>query len=230
MNTEMQQAGWQKQMQVAMPIVMTVVTSFQPAALQLYFVFSAMLGGLTSQLLRTPAIRRVLGLRLLPSKESNALYSKVVKGDIKMSELRGPDGKIRYQAPNASKPSSTSSKTTPSVASSTVSAVSSTPRLNIKPGTQLPAHMRPAAPAKVPQNYADRDLDYEQGMKALPLREKLDWVQRNYKMVYVWRRFKRWTNQDSRSWTVMMEEDRRKKAQEAAKRYEVERRRRLEGR
>ena len=82
----------------------------------------------------------------------------------------------------------------------------------------------------MPQNYADRDLDYEQGMKALPLREKLDWVQRNYKMVYVWRRFKRWTNQDSRSWTVMMEEDRRKKAQEAAKRYEVERRRRLEGR
>ena len=224
MNTEMQQTGLQKQLQIVMPIFMVGVTSFQPAALQLYFVFSAVLGGITSQLLRTPAIRRILGLRLLPSKESNELYSKVVKGEIKMSALRGPDGKIRYQAPGATKPSSTSSKTDPSTTPYTTS---KSTHLNIKPGTQLPAHMRPAAPAKVPQNYADRDVDFETGMKELPLREKMDWMQRNYKMTYMWRRFKRWVNQDNRNWTVMMEDDRRKRAQQAEKKYEAERKRRL---
>lgn len=231
MNTEVQQAGFQKQLQVAMPIVMTVVTSFQPAALQLYFVFSAILGGLTSQLLKTPAFRRVLGMRQLPTKESNALYSKVVKGEVQMSQLRGPDGKIRYQAPNA--PKSTpppSSKKTPPIAPSEPVVPRFPKDLNLKPGIQLPAHMRAPAPAKVPQSYADRDLDFERGTKGLGIREKVAWTKRNYKPLFVWRRMKRWLNQDNRDWTVIAEENRRRKAQEATRRYEVERKRRLEGR
>lgn len=220
MNTEIQQAGWQKQMMVVMPIMMTVVTSFQPAGLQLYFVCSAILGGATSQLLRTPAFRRVAGLRQLPSKKSNAVYDKVVKGEIKLSALRGSDGKIRYQAPGASRPSSTSSKKAPSTTS----------RLNIKPGITLPPHMRAAAPAKVPQNYADRAHDYEQGAPVGSFSAKWDWFQRNYTPKFIWRRMKRMIMRDSRTVSVMMEQDRKKKAQEATRRYEIERKRRMEGR
>jgi YidC/Oxa1 family membrane protein insertase len=225
MNTEVQVTSFQKQMMYLGPTVMTAFAAFQPAALQLYFVWSTLLGMVSAVLLKTPAVRRMLGLRLLPSKESNALYSKVVKGQIDLKEFRDPrTGKIRYEAPtatgpsSANKPASASSKPAPA------------PRhvVRLKQGTTLPPHMRRAAPAKVPQNFADRDLDYDQGTKDLGFADKLNYVARNYKPMFVWRRIKRWYMNDNRPWEVIMAEQKKKKAEHRAKQDELEKQRRLQ--
>jgi YidC/Oxa1 family membrane protein insertase len=225
MSTEIQMASWQKQMQIVMPIVMTVVTALQPASLQLYFVCSAILGGTTAQLLRAPAFRRLAGLSMLPSRASNEVYSRVAKGEIKPNALRNPNGSVRYQAPNASRLKTSASKKAPSI----VPYTSIAPALNIKSGITLPRHIvESSAPAKVPQKYADRDHDFERGARSGSFRDRWDWVKRNYSPRYVWRRTKRWLNQDSRSAGVMMQQDRKKKAQEATRRYAMERKRQMQ--
>lgn len=123
----------QKQVQVVLPVIMTAVTSFQPAAIQLYFFTTAITGAVTGWSLRQPAIRRMLRIRHLPTPESQQLYSKVVQGEIDLKSIKGADGKIRYQAPTT-------------VASKrTISSVG----INLKPGATLPAHMRAAAAQEV---------------------------------------------------------------------------------
>jgi len=117
-------SSMQKQLQIIMPMVMTFITTFQPAAIQLYFLVSAMLGGITAYSLRQPAVRRLLKIRPLPTPESHALYSKVVRGETKLSTLRGANTKVRYQAPtpinqpSASTPSSKTISTSASASSS----------------------------------------------------------------------------------------------------------------
>ncbi|KAF2685351.1 hypothetical protein K458DRAFT_301278 [Lentithecium fluviatile CBS 122367] len=231
MNSEVQQTNLQKQLIICMPIVFAGVTCYQPAALQLYFVTSAVLGGITARLLRAQAVRSILGIRQLPTPESQALYTKIAQGEIKHNTLRGADGKIRYQAPSTAKTSSTPSKKTlfTRTASSSSSPTPSGMNINIKAGTKLPPHMRAPAPAKVPQSFADRDHDFDLGAPS-GVSAKWDWYKRNYRPRFVWRRVKRVLLRDQRSPTVMMEEARKRKAADAAKRYELERQRRMQGR
>ncbi|KAF1962467.1 hypothetical protein CC80DRAFT_161496 [Byssothecium circinans] len=110
MNTEATVTSMQKQMQFVLPIVMAVFTSFQPAAVQIYFFLSAFMAGGTAHLLKQPAVRRFLKIRTLPTKESNELFKKVVKGEVKLDAVKTPSGTIRYQAPSTRSPSSSQSR------------------------------------------------------------------------------------------------------------------------
>ncbi|CAI6295421.1 unnamed protein product [Periconia digitata] len=237
-------SSMQKNIQVVMPVVMTCITAFQPAALQFYFLVSSTLGGVTGWALKQPSFRRVLRIRQLPSPESNKIYSRVAKGEISLEGLRGPDGKIRYRAPNStsSSTSSSSSRTnsrTNSRASkrrfttSQNSSSANSPlavQATLKPGVVLPPHM--ARPTRLsPQNkeLMDRDIDYEDGMPE-GLGEKWDYVKRNYKPSFIAKRTWRAMSGDSRDIAVIAEHKRKEKAKAAAERYEVERKRRFEGR
>ncbi|KAF2646924.1 hypothetical protein P280DRAFT_388297 [Massarina eburnea CBS 473.64] len=114
-------SSMQKNLQIVVPCVMAGVTTFQPAAVQIYFFLSSFMAGSTAHMLRQNAVRRFLKIRILPTPASDQFFQKVVKGEIKLDAVKGNDGKIRYQAPNAplsnqapsSKPSS--SKPPPSV-------------------------------------------------------------------------------------------------------------------
>ncbi|KAL5407403.1 hypothetical protein PMIN04_011748 [Paraphaeosphaeria minitans] len=129
MQDQTAQTGLQKQVQVVLPIVMAAVTAFQPAAIQLYFFATSITGAITGYSLRQPAVRRVLGIRQLPTAQSNELWGKVARGEIDMNSVKTPDGKIRYQAPNAP-------------ASRNHDAPSG---LKLKSSASLPAHMRAAS-------------------------------------------------------------------------------------
>lgn len=119
----------QKSVQYVFPVLMTVMTSWQPAGVQLYFFVTGITGALTATMLRQPSIRNLLGIRPIPTAESQKLYTKVVAGDIQLSKLKGADGKVRYQAPTA-----------PVSRTRTL-----TSGINIKSGAKLPAHMASAA-------------------------------------------------------------------------------------
>lgn len=119
----------QKTVQYVFPVLMTAMTSWQPAGVQLYFFVTGITGAITATMLRQPSIRKLLRIRPTPTAESQKLYSKVVAGDIELSKLKGADGKVRYQAPTASAPRTRTL----------------TSGINIKSGTKLPAHMTGAA-------------------------------------------------------------------------------------
>lgn len=219
----------QKNLMVAMPVIMTVVTSFQPAALQLYFLTSSILGAITGQALKQPAIRRILGIRPLPSKESNEMYKRVIDGEIKLERLRGADGKVRYQAPTTTTKNSSTRRFTSRASSDQpyVKGVSAT----LKPGLVLPPHMTP--PSKKAKNtdanLLDRDHDFDDGMPE-EMGEKWDWIKRNYRPSFILRRTYRRAIGDTRDAQVVQDEAKKRKNKEAADRYELERKRRFEGR
>lgn len=98
----------QKTVMYALPTIMTLMTSFQPAGIQLYFLVNSITGGITGQALRTPSIRRLLGIRPIPSPDSQKLYSKVVSGEVNLNQVKGVDGKIRYEAPRSQQRSTVS--------------------------------------------------------------------------------------------------------------------------
>jgi YidC/Oxa1 family membrane protein insertase len=194
-----------------------IVTAFQPAALQLYFFTSGILGGATGWLLRQNGFRSLVGIRKLPSKESTEMYTKVTRGELKLNQIKGPDGKVRYQPP-------------------TRRAVPTNRRqlsgINVKPGVALPAHLKTQAPKAIDIERPDRDVDFEEGTKGKPISEKLDFYRRNYRLSYVWRRMGNAAESWGRSLgfgekKVTTEEARRlKKAED----YEIERRRRFQNR
>lgn len=209
----------QKNVMKGLPVVMACITAFQPAALQFYFVVSSILGGVTGYILRQPAARRFLRIRALPSKESEQLYSKVVKGEVPLETLRGPDGRVRYQAPRK-KASSRQFSSKPTLE-----------RTTLKPGLVLPPHM--AAPSQnltpADKELMDRDFDYNDGMSG-SLSDKFDWIKRNYKPSFVVKRTWRAMSGDNRDIHVIAEQRKREKAKSDAAKYEVERKRRFEGR
>lgn len=201
-------------------IFLGLVTAFQASALQLYFLMSGVLGGLTGWLLRQNTFRRMINIRTLPSPESNALYSKVIKGDLKLEDIKTPNGKLRYQAPT------TAASTTARRTATTLSGI------NIKAGTPLPAHLRPVVPKKTDNEMPDRDADFDEGVQGKSIGQKLDYYRRNYRLSYMWRR----TTQGMDSMIrkagyggpkLSQEQARRKKRAED---YEIERRRRFENR
>ncbi|KAF1935846.1 mitochondrial export translocase Oxa1 [Clathrospora elynae] len=209
------QAAQRQKMFTGLAVVLGLVTAFQASALQLYFLMSGVLGGLTGYLLRQNGFRRFIRIRTLPSAESNELYAKVVKGDMKLSELRGRDGKIRYQPPTPLK-------------HATRRQISD---LNVKAGTIVPAHLV-AEKAKIDKENPDRDIDYEEGAQGKPISEKLSYYWRNYRPLYVGRRvyngLEGWTRKMGYGEKKMSAEERKRK--QKAENYEVERRRRFENR
>lgn len=217
MANQTQTTSLQKQIQFAMPILLLVITSFQPAALQLYFFMTSTLGGITGLALRQPEFRRAIRIRQLPTPESNELYSKVVSGDIPLKSIRGADGKIRYQAPrsmSSNDPSPTPSKTTLSSG------------IKIKPGTILPPHLRTRTDTKADKERG-RDVDFEAGMpKGWDVGAKWDWLKRNYRPSMVAKRLK--TAHDPRDASVKAQQERKERVKQAAKKYESERKRRFE--
>lgn len=115
---------------------MVLITSWQPAGVQLYFFITGLTGAITATLLRNNSVRRFLRITPTPSAASQKLYSKVVSGEVELSKIKGADGKVRYQAPRAPAPA----PRTRQLASG----------LNIKSGAKLPAHMASAAKAEAP--------------------------------------------------------------------------------
>jgi YidC/Oxa1 family membrane protein insertase len=69
----------------------------------------------------------------MPTPESNAIFSKIAEGKLKLQDVKGPDGKIRYQPP---KVTSSSSSTTRGM---------TTQGIRIKGGVAMPVHMKPEA-------------------------------------------------------------------------------------
>lgn len=199
-------------------VAIGLVTSFQPAILQLYFVVSGVLGGITGALLRQNTFRRMIGIRPMPSKESQELYSKVIAGEVKLKDIKGHDGKIRYQAP------------TPPA--KTQGGLKGTGRrgINIKAGTVLPAHLQPPPTTQIDKAYPDRDVDFDTPPTGLGAR--LDWFRRNYRLAFMYRRTKESMNafiRKSGYGGPKMTEKQAKKKRDAEQ-YEIERRRRFENR
>lgn len=151
-----------------------LITAFQASGLQLYFLVSGLIGGCTSYLLRQNGFRRLIRITPMPSPESHEVFSKVVRGELKLKDIKGPDGKIRYQPPTPPKSAFGSSRGNTTLAGG----------LNVK--GDLPLHLRAAAP-KIDKEYPDRDADFEVGPKG-GLSEKMDYYRRNYKLSFVKRR------------------------------------------
>lgn len=199
--------------------VVGAVTAFQASALQLYFLTSAILGGITGYLLRQNGFRRAIGIRPIPSKESNEVYGKVVKGELKLSDIKTTDGKIRYQPP------------TRQVKPITRRAATTLAGINIKADAPIPAHLRVEAP-KIDSQRPDRDTDFEEGAAGKPLKEKLDYYRRNYRLSFVWRRLtnsmEAMARRQGYGGPKLSPEQEKKKRM--AEQYEFERKRRLENR
>ncbi|CAN9131689.1 unnamed protein product [Alternaria alternata] len=210
------QAAARQYMFTGLSVFLGFVTAFQPAGLQLYFLVSGVMGGLTGWLLRQNGFRSMIGIRKLPSKASTELYTKVAKGELKLKDIKGADGRVRYQPP------------TRTAAPNNRRQLSG---INLKPGVALPAHLQVAAP-KIDTEYPDRDVDYDEGIKGKPINEKLDYYRRNYRISYVWRRMTKATEAGMRkvgfgSKKMSTEEAKRK---QKAEDYEYERRRRFQNR
>jgi YidC/Oxa1 family membrane protein insertase len=201
-----------QKLMTGMAFVLGIVTAFQPAGLQIYFLVSGVLGAGTGWLLRQNGFRRAINIRAIPTKESEEMYTKVVKGELKLSELKSKGGKIQYQAPRA--PANRRTATTLS-------------GINIKPGTDLPAHLKPAK-AEINSERPDRDADFEDGAQGT-MKEKLDYYRRNYRIAYIYRRvqgsLRKMTGEVPEK-TTKAQQMRKKRAEE----YEIERRRRFENR
>ncbi|OAL46811.1 mitochondrial export translocase Oxa1 [Pyrenochaeta sp. DS3sAY3a] len=203
-----------------MALFLGAVTAFQASGLQIYFLMTAILGGITGWALRQNGFRRMIGIRIIPTKESHEVYTKVVRGELKLQDIKGHDGKVRYQPPTiTAKPANKRNATTLS-------------GINIKAGTTLPAHLKVEAP-KINTERPDRDIDYEEGAAGKPLMEKLDYYRRNYRLAYMVRRFQgsmeniaKKAGYGGESKLTAEQQKRKKRAED----YEIERRRRFENR
>jgi YidC/Oxa1 family membrane protein insertase len=214
--------GSQRQkIMTGMAFFLGLVTAFQPAGLQLYFLVSGILGAGTGWLLRQNGFRRLIRIRPIPSKESTELYTQVVKGTIKLKDVKGKDGKVRYQAP-----------TTPTSTGPTRPARRTLSGISLKTGTPVPAHFKVAPLTQIDSENPDREADFEEGAKGTMM-EKLDYYRRNYRLSFMAKRMRavvegfadRYFGQGGKKLT---EAQRRRK--QSADRYEIERKRRFENR
>jgi YidC/Oxa1 family membrane protein insertase len=206
------QAAQRQAMFTGLAVFLGLVTAFQSSALQLYFLMSGIMGAATGWLLRQNGFRRFIGIRTLPSKESTELYTRVTKGELKLNDIKGPDGRVRYQAPAQMK----------NISRRQLSGI------NVKSTAAIPAHLQaPKAPVGTGRN--DRDDDFEEGAQGKSVRERLDYYRRNYRLSYIYRRMMSSVDNSLRKLgyggpRVSPEAARRKKR---AEEYEAERKRRF---
>ncbi|KAF2871226.1 60Kd inner membrane protein-domain-containing protein [Massariosphaeria phaeospora] len=220
LQNENTQADARKTLQVVFPVIMMAITFYQPAALQIYFLTTTCLGVCTGYLLRQAWFRRVFRLHALPTPESNALFSKVVSGEIKLDAITGEDGKVTYQVPTQGRAAK--------VRGSDEEAIKAR-GITLKTGAVVPAHMRKPRPV-IDSQYPDRDVDFDDGAPK-GLGEKVNWVWRNYKPSLVARRVVKSAYAIlGRSNKADPDELRRVRAKQKAKDYEVQRKRRFEQR
>lgn len=210
-----QNASRQKLM-TGFAFVMGAVTAFQASGLQLYFLVSGILGAGTGWLLRQNWFRRFIRIRPLPSKESQEIYGKVVRGEITLSEIKGKDGKVRYQAPRA--PANRRTATTLS-------------GIKLREGAALPSHLKAPPAERVQSERPDRDTDYEEGAKGTMM-EKMDYYRRNYRLAFMYRRMQATLDKSVRKlgYGTPRGTEAQQKRKMRAEQYEIERRRRFENR
>lgn len=195
---------------------MGIITSFQPAVLQLYFVTTSILGAGTGYLLRQNWFRRMIHIRQLPSKKSAEIYSKVVKGEVRLSQIKSKDGKVRYQAPTA--PTNRRSAAT-------------LPGIKLREGLAVPAHLKVVEPVKESSERNDRDEDFEAGAQGTMM-EKMSYYRRNYRLAYIYRRMQGSIEKSLQKmgYGGAKITDAQRKRKIRAEQYEIERRRRFENR
>jgi YidC/Oxa1 family membrane protein insertase len=203
-----------QKLMTGMAFFLGLVTAFQASGLQLYFLVSGVLGAGTGWLLRQNGFRRFIRIRPLPSPASQELYTKVVKGEMKLADIKGKDGKVRYQAPRT---------TTNAASRRNLSGI------NLKAGTAIPAHLKAETP-KIDKDRPDRDVDFEEGAKG-SMMEKLDYYRRNYRLAYMYRRTQGWLEKSGRRMGYGSQgTEQQSKRKQRAEMYEIERRRRFENR
>ncbi|ORX96953.1 60Kd inner membrane protein-domain-containing protein [Clohesyomyces aquaticus] len=139
-----------------LPVFMSLVTLWQPAALQLYFATTTVISVCVGRMLRSGAIRKKLRIAPLPTPEITSFWQKVADGQIPPEAIkRMPDGTltvaqkymqtskfaIEYQSPTP-----TIQKNTPSGPKTYASVIAnknvdSSPRINLRPGSAMPPHL-----------------------------------------------------------------------------------------
>ena len=230
-----------KKVQTALPFTMAFFTSLQPAAVQIYFLTSTFLSGLTAYILKQPSVRKFLKLTPLPSPESNELYGRAVKGEISLEALKTARSAIRYEAPTAVSRSSppASSSSSPKQASSKPQAYttqnSSGGVGTFKAGFQLPAHISPSSSfaGQTQAKWTEKDLNKSESDadgKPLTWGQKLLKVCEKVGLVAIWLWIKGKLEIDKRYESVKERDLREDKRRQALKRYDEQRKRRLEGR
>lgn len=164
------------------------------------------MGSATGWGLRQNGFRRFLRIRPLPSPQSNEIYSRVVRGEIKLEDVKGPDGKVRYQAPRAQIQRRK---------------MGTLPGITIKGEDVVPEHLKPNAPTRIDPDRPDRDLDFEQGPQGT-MRQKMDYYRRNYRLAYIARRV-------GAKFGLAMPQgtEAQQKRKQRAEQYEIERKRRF---
>ncbi|KAH7079513.1 mitochondrial export translocase Oxa1 [Paraphoma chrysanthemicola] len=214
-------AAQRQKLMTGMAFLLGIVTAFQAAGLQIYFLVQGVLGAGTGYLLRQNGFRRFIRIRPLPSKESTEMYSQVIKGEKKLADIKSPDGKVRYQAPKSTSanPAGLNRRNATTLAG-----------IKVKAGTPLPAHLKPETP-KIDKDRPDRDADFEEGAKGTAM-EKLDYYRRNYRLAFVKRRMEKGMKNMVRGagYGGSDASDAQQKRKDRADRYEIERRRRFENR
>jgi YidC/Oxa1 family membrane protein insertase len=177
--------GAQQMLRIVVPAVMTIISCFQPAAIQLYLLCAGALSAITATMLRNPGFRQSLKMSPLPTKESQELWTKVANGKIPLASVMRRDGTMipveeieaKYLPP--SQPAKTVLRKD----------------INLKAKAAIPAHLRPSQAPKVPEALRDRDDDYDSPPDGIL--NKLDWFGRNYKPRYVYNRMKNFLIQAS---------------------------------
>lgn len=215
--TESSVSSMQKQAQVVLPVIMTAVTAYQPAALQLYFFCTSVTGGLSAYALRQPGFRRFVRIKPIPSKESNEIYTKAINGEIKLSALKGADGKIRYSAPTPA--SARRNNSTLSASKAAPASTKSPLGFSLKPGAALPPHMKAASAIEEVEAPAA-------GMPSGGIGQKWDYVKQTYRPSKITEGVAKMI--DGRSPEVKKMQEKKAEKKRAAEKYEEERKRRWE--
>ncbi|KAF1918826.1 60Kd inner membrane protein-domain-containing protein [Ampelomyces quisqualis] len=200
------ESGSRQKLMKAMSFVIGFITAFQPAGLQLYFLVQGFLGAVTGWALRQNRFRNFLRIRTIPSPESQEVYSRVVKGELKLADIKGRDGKVRYQAPREP----TKRRDIGPLAG-----------IKIKGDTLIPAHLKADARTKIDAERPDRDADFEEGPKGT-LKQKMDYYRRNYRPAFIARRL-------GAKYGITMSKgtEAQEKRKARAEQYEIERKRRF---
>jgi YidC/Oxa1 family membrane protein insertase len=161
----------------------------------------------------------MMKLTPLPTKEAQKLWAMVAENELPIEKLMKRDGtflpvtdelKMKYLAPAEAAKKTTIRED-----------------IILKDPKHIPAHLRGAQPAKIPEALRDRDDDYDNPPSGFI--KKLDWFRRNYKPSYMIKRSKNWMAQTSGSQTVAnsLLDSKKAIAKRKAEEYELRRRQRL---